>query len=254
MKFFKNHESMIKKAALGSGIILLIAVVTFSIFFLMNKEAVTHFFSKEPAKEILTGVLEEQSDTAGTTEMPGIAELTEETGDGTDLVILESTEEVTDDLRIHGFPYIQMTSRLKPGDYVDVRISFANGGDFVLLSKKKIQGLGPLREEGTNAIWLTVSEEEILRLSSAVVDAYLNQGSSIYAIQYVSENQKEAVVNYVVSDLIKQLMEEDPNIVKMAENVVEGTVWKNYDQNVVSQNQANSEEVYPEQEEIIYMD
>lgn len=251
MKFWKNQKGMMKKAALGIGAVLLVAVVIFLVFFLMNKEAVVRYFTQEPQEEVLVGMLENEADVAATEETKA------EVSDTADDIILETekTEEaVADDLRIHGFPYIQLTNHLAPGDYVDVRISFANGGDFVLLSKKKVQGIGPLREDGTNAIWLTVSEEEILRLSSAVVDAYLNEGSSIYAIQYVSEKQKEAIVNYVVSDFIKQLMEEDPNIVKMAENVAEGTVWKKYGKSIDFQGTTGSEEVYPEQEEIIYMD
>lgn len=161
---------------------------------------------------------------------------------------LKLQEAVEDDWRIHGFSYIKLTSQLNVGDYVDIRISFADGGDFVLLSKKKIQGISPLREGENEALWMVVSEEEILRLSSAVVDAYLNEGCFIYAIQYISETQKEAVVNYVVSDEVKQLMDEDPNIVKRAENVQEYSKWKEYTADM------QGEEVYPEQEEIIYMD
>ncbi len=163
-------------------------------------------------------------------------------------VMQMNEQQAEDDWRIHGFPYIKLTSQLEVGDYVDVRISFADGGDFILLSKKQIQGLSPLREEGTHALWLIVSEEEILRLSSAVVDAYLNEGCYIYAIQYISDSQKAAVVNYVVSDTVKQLMEEDPNIVRRAENVQEYSLWKEYEAGI------QREDVYPEQEDIIYMD
>lgn len=97
---------------------------------------------------------------------------------------LRSKENLSDDMRIHNFPYIRLTNQMKKGDYIDVRISFANGGDFVLLSKKKIEEISFLDTEGTkeNSLWLKVSEEELLRLSSAVVDAYLNEGCKIYAI------------------------------------------------------------------------
>lgn len=157
-------------------------------------------------------------------------------------------QKVENDWRIHGFPYIKLTNQLQVGDYVDVRISFADGGDFVLLSKKQIKSLSPLREEGVAAIWMIVTEEELLRLSSAAVDAYLNEGCSIYAIQYVSDTQKEAIVNYVVNDTVKQLMAEDPNIVKRAENVQEYSLWKEYGTSI------HREDTYPEQDEIIYMD
>ena len=165
-----------------------------------------------------------------------------------DIRLEPEIKEVENDWRIHGFPYIKLTENLKVGDYVDVRISFADGGDFILLSKKQIQGFSPLREGEYKALWLIVSEEEILRLSSAVVDAYCNEGCSIYAIQYVSDIQKEAIVNYVVSDTIKQLMEEDPNIVERAENVQEYSLWKEYETGICRR------DAEPEQNEMIDMD
>lgn len=146
---------------------------------------------------------------------------------------LRSKENLSDDMRIHNFPYIRLTNQMKKGDYIDVRISFANGGDFVLLSKKKIEEISFLDTEGTkeNSLWLKVSEEELLRLSSAVVDAYLNEGCKIYAIEYISETQKEAVVNYTVSSMIKKLMEDDPNITERAGNIMEWALWEEYKKN-----------------------
>lgn len=143
---------------------------------------------------------------------------------------LLSKKKLTDDMRIHNFPYIRLTDHMKKDDYIDIRISFANGGDFVLLSKKKIEDISYMDTEGTNgnALWLRVSEEELLRLSSAVVDAYVNEGCKIYAIQYISETQKEAIVNYTVNDVIKQLIEDNLNIVEKAENVMEWSLWEEH--------------------------
>ncbi len=261
---------MWKKATVGRGIVIFVLAVVGLIFLVVNRETIIHYFSEEKTEEMLP-------DEAQTSNSEKIKEKSEdavedEEARGNDLMP-KPDEAVADDVRIHGFPYIKLTNRLQAGDYVDVRISFADGGDFVLLSKKRVQGIEPLGEEGTNSIWFTVSEEEILRLSSAVVDAYLNEGCSIYAIQYVSETQKEAVVNYVVSDLVKELIEENPNIVKKAENVVECSLWKEYKKNiqrernvlasyeakteketVLTDSRESSEQVYPEQEEIIYLD
>lgn len=136
----------------------------------------------------------------------------------------------TDDMRLHKYACIKLTERMKRGDYVDVRISFANGADFVLLSKKQIQDITLPQEEGggENALWLHVSEEEILRLSSAMVDAFLNEGCSIYAVQYIQKNQKAAVMNYKVNDVVAQLIQDDPNIVEKAENVLEWELWSEW--------------------------
>lgn len=159
---------------------------------------------------------------AGTRLMADAAEGTRLTED-----ILYEGVPLTDDVRLHKYTCIKLTERMKKGDYVDIRISFANGADFILLSKKQIQDIALPGEEGgsENALWLHVSEEEILRLSSAVVDAFLNEGCSIYAVQYIQKSQNAAVMNYKVNDVVEQLIADDPNIVAKAENVLEWELW-----------------------------
>ena len=239
MTFFKNQIR--KRKALTVAVCLgVLAIVCGILVFVYQKEKQREMQAKEPM--ILT-----QQENVETEIQKTVAVSLEDSGQENTRLKAE-VEKPEDDWRIHGFPYIKLTGNLKVGDYVDVRISFADGGDFVVLSKKQIQGLSPLREEGSAALWLIVSEEEILRLASAAVDAYCNEGCSIYAIQYVSDTQKEATVNYVVSDTVKQLMEEDPNIVKKAENVQEYSKWKEYETGICRG------DTYPEQDEIIYMD
>ena len=218
MTIFKNQRKRRNFLMAVAGIGVLAAVCGTFVFFHQKEK------KRETQPEdtiILTG--QENAEAQKTEPVSSVEPLQEDTRVEPELKTAE------DDWRIHGFPYIKLTNNLKVGDYVDVRISFADGGDFVLLSKKQIQGFAPLREGENNALWLIVSEEELLRLSSAAVDAYCNEGSSIYAIQYISDTQKEAMVNYVVSDTIKQLMEEDPNIIKRAENVKEYSRWKEYE-------------------------
>lgn len=128
-------------------------------------------------------------------------------------------EAISEDLRLHYFPFVQLTEKLQKGDFIDIRISFLNGVDFVLLSKKKIEDIS-IQDgiEGTSkGVWIEVTEEEILRLSSALVDNYLNEESVIYGIEYVLETQKAAIVNYPVNKVVERLIEEDPNIVAKAE-------------------------------------
>lgn len=142
--------------------------------------------------------------------------------------VLPAKGKLTDDLRLQEYHFIQLTDRMRKGDRVDVRISFPNGADFVLLSGKEIADIGyeAVNEEGgVKSVWLYVTEEELLRVSSAVVDAYLNDGCEIYAVAYVSEDQKQAVVTYPVNEVVAELMEDDPNIVKRASNVVE---WRRF--------------------------
>lgn len=129
---------------------------------------------------------------------------------------------ISDDIRIHNFPYVELSDKITQGEYIDIRISFDNGFDYVLLSKKKVQDFSLYDEQNgeENSLWLDVSEEEILRMSGAVVDASLCEGSRIYAIKYKEDYQNAAIVNYPVSAAIEALIENDPNIVKRATDIM----------------------------------
>lgn len=125
---------------------------------------------------------------------------------------------VADDLRKHAYHFIEMTDALSSGDYVDIRIQFPNGADYIVLSKKRVLACSLYDEvaQTDNSLWIEVSEEEILTLSSAVVDAYFNEQAKIYAIQYVSQDQEKAIVTYPENDIVHALIQEDPNVVDEA--------------------------------------
>lgn len=62
-----------------------------------------------------------------------------------------------------------------------------------------------------------MTEEEILSLSSAIVDAYLHK-ASIYALTYVEPQfQTPAIATYPANSEVLKLLESDPNIVRRAE-------------------------------------
>ncbi len=49
---------------------------------------------------------------------------------------------------------------MKKSDFVDVRIKFPTGQDYILLSKKKVEDLS------NNRVWYHMNEKEILSMSS----------------------------------------------------------------------------------------
>jgi hypothetical protein len=67
-------------------------------------------------------------------------------------------------------------------------------------------------------LWLGVNEEEILRMSSGVVDAYLFEEAYIYAVVYTSELQSSSIVNYPVNKVVEELIKKDPNIIQIAQD------------------------------------
>lgn len=98
-------------------------------------------------------------------------------------------------------------------DYVDLRIVFPNGADYIVASKLKVKQLFL-----ENSLFYTdMDEGEILTLSSAIVDAYTNTGTKLYLTKYVEPNlQEESKPNYPVSETTLALMASDPNIVAVA--------------------------------------
>lgn len=116
------------------------------------------------------------------------------------------------------YEYIKNTDALSKGNFVDVRISFPNGADFILLSKKEVLQVKQRDNGVSQELWMSLTEEEILRMSSGVVDAYLFDGAYIYATLYLNEMQKESIVNYPVNEVVEELIQKDPNIISIAQN------------------------------------
>lgn len=124
-------------------------------------------------------------------------------------------EGVTDDERLQEYNMISLPSQLENGDYVDIRFKLSTGEDFIVLSKKKVEGTN------SDTIWLKVDEEEILTLNSAIVEAWMLSGSKLYAIEYTEPGiQESAVQTYPVNaDVLKQI-EVSPNMLKEAKEAL----------------------------------
>lgn len=130
--------------------------------------------------------------------------------------IIYKEGKINKDLREQEFALIYLPSKLEKEQYVDVRISFPTGQDYIIISKKKVQDIS--RTELTSTIWLHLNEEERLTMNSAIVDAYLNEGTKIYSITYVEPQiQEKALVNYPVSNVVLDLMKTNPDILLEAE-------------------------------------
>ncbi|UHA73103.1 SAF domain-containing protein [Paenibacillus sp. 481] len=115
-----------------------------------------------------------------------------------------------DDTRWIETNVIQLPLALSTQDRIDVRIRFQNGQDYVVLSHKAIQRLV------LPTLWMHLDEQELLTISSACVDAYVN-GGQLYAVRYVEPHmQKKAPVNYPPNAAVQKLISEQPHIVKRA--------------------------------------
>lgn len=125
----------------------------------------------------------------------------------TDKVIQKDTREY------ESYAVNLMTDQME-SDFVDVRISFPSGEDYIVLAKKEITKL----DLGNCIFTAYLNEEEIVRMTSAIVDAYVTKGAKIYTTRYVESNlQEDAIPNYPVKAATRDLINEDPNIITLAE-------------------------------------
>lgn len=128
-----------------------------------------------------------------------------------------TTREVAKDVREYEMLICNLTADQHNYDVVDVRIQFANGDEYVLLSKKTIYNMSV-----ENCLFTTLlNEEEILRVASATVDAYINAGTRIYTTRYVEPTlQEEAVPTYPVKANLVEIINTSPNVLTKAEQTL----------------------------------
>lgn len=126
-------------------------------------------------------------------------------------IVNESSEKVTADLREQQYNMVILPQYLEQGDYIDIRLTLANGQDFIVVSKKEIKQITE------DTIWINLYEEETLAMSNAIVEAYKMTGSKLYATTYVDPgNQVNATPTYVPSAAVINLMNADKNITEEA--------------------------------------
>lgn len=90
-----------------------------------------------------------------------------------------TSEIIAGDVREQELNTVIMPSDLTVGDFIDIRIMFPNGTDYVVLATKQVKNL-------TNqTMWIDISEDERLILNGAMVDSFLRTGSKLYATKYI---------------------------------------------------------------------
>ncbi len=109
--------------------------------------------------------------------------------------------------RIQEYNMIALPSNLKNGDHIDIRLTMPTGQDYIILSKKEVEGCTD------TGLWLRVNEQEILTMNNAIVESYILPGSKLYAIQYTEAGiQEAATTTYQVGAAVIDLMDKNPNI------------------------------------------
>lgn len=125
----------------------------------------------------------------------------------TSSIITESEDKITNDIRMQEYNMIVLPTQLEVDDYIDIRWMLPNGQDYIVVSKKRVIDCNE------NTVWLNMSEDEILTMSGATVEAYQATGSKLYAVKYVEPGmQTTAIATYMPSNDVINLINADRNI------------------------------------------
>ena len=82
---------------------------------------------------------------------------------------------------------------------------------------------------------MNINEEQLLTMSSAIVEAYKIEGAKLYAIKYTEPgNQEAAVITYEPRKDIVTLIKNNPNIVKEAMTSLYSNLTSQYRENQIN--------------------
>lgn len=133
-------------------------------------------------------------------------------------LVVQSDAVVTDDVREEEYNMIVLPVDLMTDDYIDIRLMTPSGQNFIVVSKVQVEI--PKNDDGTyvtDTIRVNLREDEILSLSSAIVEAFGIKGAKLYANKYAEPGiQQAAVPTYTPNSATTALIESNPNIVDMA--------------------------------------
>lgn len=139
----------------------------------------------------------------------------------TSSMITEKENAVTDSLRIQEYNMLKIASQIQTGDFIDVRLRLADGQDYIVVSKKKVEIPQIDGSDSLNTIWIKLTEEETIAMSNAIVEAYQMSGSVLYTTKYVEPGmQGEAIPTYVPSAEVVNLITQNPNITQEAKQAM----------------------------------
>lgn len=115
--------------------------------------------------------------------------------------LLYQDEMVSNSTRLMEYNMLTLPSTLRVGDYIDVRFTMPSGQDYIVLSKKQVMNI----QNTTVTLYLT--EDEILMMSSAIIESYVMKASNLQVVQYIEAGIQEASTpTYSVNAEVYQLM------------------------------------------------
>lgn len=118
----------------------------------------------------------------------------------------------TADIREQELNTVLMPSDLNEGDYIDIRIMYPNGTDYIVIAQK------PVEKIVGQTMWVRLGEDERLLLNGSIVDSFLRQGSKLYATKYTDPTSqiKTSDIETKASGYISEQIANELDVLKTA--------------------------------------
>lgn len=143
-------------------------------------------------------------------------------------MVQESDNILTKDIRKQEYNMVILPTQIESGDYIDIRLRLTDGTDFIVVSKKIVEIPQINGVESANTFSINMSESETMIMANAIIEAYIDQGSLLYATTYVEPGMQETVIpTYIPSGTVQNAMNANPNIEQEAKN----ELFARYNQN-----------------------
>lgn len=114
---------------------------------------------------------------------------------------------ISNDMRKMDVVFDEIPIGLQRGDYIDVRISFPLGQDYIALSHKRVD------EINGSTVKLIVEQRDFYMYESMKTDIATYQSTKIYGAQYIEAGIQEAATTYYPINLeVLETMILDPNM------------------------------------------
>ncbi|MBR3132793.1 MAG: hypothetical protein IKG42_01745 [Clostridia bacterium] len=120
--------------------------------------------------------------------------------------MVEENSDKSDSLRLVEYNMFTLPSTLEAGQYIDLRIAFSTGADFVVASKKYVE------DANASTIWLKLGEKDMMTINCAIIESYIIEGTKIYATLYTDSTQAKATVTYTPNDTVVSVIKANSNI------------------------------------------
>ncbi len=134
-------------------------------------------------------------------------------------LLSKSDNIVQKDVRKQEYNMLILPMDLVTGDYIDVRIMLPSGQDYIVVSKKEVSIPQINGIDSEDTVWLNLTEDEILHMSCAIIEAYQIKGSKIYVTKYTEAGMQEAATpTYPLNESTLTLLRSDENILEKAKN------------------------------------